>query len=76
MPEGGPPELTGRPLEAVGNGGPRWMTADRSPSRRPATEPGVQADSPVPPVRSGRSCLWAALFLCRLMSILGVRFPA
>jgi len=40
--EGGPPELAGRPHEAVGNGGPREMTAGR---RTPATESGLQADS-------------------------------
>ncbi len=27
--EGGPPERTGRLLETVGNGGPRWMVAHR-----------------------------------------------
>ncbi|GAA1854027.1 hypothetical protein GCM10009736_20830 [Actinomadura bangladeshensis] len=33
MPEGGPPEPAGRPLEAAGNGGPRWMAVTRRPAR-------------------------------------------
>jgi hypothetical protein len=43
--EGGPPELAGRPHEAVGNGSPRWMVADRAAARRTETEPGLQAGS-------------------------------
>jgi hypothetical protein len=43
--EGGPPELAGRPHEAVGNGSPRWMVADRDAARRAETEPGLQAGS-------------------------------
>ncbi len=48
MPEGCPPEPAGRPLEAAGNDGPRWMAAAR---RRDATgtEPGLQADSSAHP---------------------------
>ena len=30
--EGGPPEHTGRALEAVGNGRPRWMTVTGAPA--------------------------------------------
>ncbi len=43
--EGGPPEFAGRPHEAVGNGSPRWMVADRSTARCAETEPGLQASS-------------------------------
>jgi hypothetical protein len=41
--EGGPPELAGRPQEAVSNGSPRWMAA--GPPSGGCTEPGLQADS-------------------------------
>jgi hypothetical protein len=40
--EGCPPECAGGPHEAAGNGGPRWMVAERSAVRRPGTEPGLQ----------------------------------
>ena len=40
--EGCPPECAGGPHEAAGNGGPRWMVAERSAARRPGTEPGLQ----------------------------------
>src|SRR6476619_8670421 len=40
--EGCPPECAGGPHEAVGNGGPRWMVAERRAARRPGTEPGLQ----------------------------------
>jgi hypothetical protein len=40
--EGGPPECAGRPQEAAGNGGRRWMVAERDVARRPGTEPGLQ----------------------------------
>jgi hypothetical protein len=40
--EGCPPECAGGPHEAAGNGGPRWMAAERSAARRPGTEPGLQ----------------------------------
>ena len=40
--EGCPPECAGGPHEVVGNGGPRWMVAERSVARRPGTEPGLQ----------------------------------
>ena len=40
--EGCPPECTGGPHEVVGNGGPRWMVAERCAARRPGTEPGLQ----------------------------------
>jgi hypothetical protein len=43
--EGCPPELVGGPHEATGNGGPRWMAADRNAARRAETEPGLQAGS-------------------------------
>ena len=52
--EGCPPECAGGPHEAVGNGGPRWMVAERSAARRPGTEPGLQTSPSVstfaPPV--------------------------
>ena len=35
----------GRPHEAVGNGGPRWMTV--ASRQREGTEPGLQAGSPL-----------------------------
>jgi hypothetical protein len=40
--EGCPPECVGGPHEAAGNGGPRWMAAERDAARRPGTEPGLQ----------------------------------
>ena len=40
--EGCPPECAGGPHEVTGNGGPRWMAAERSAARRPGTEPGLQ----------------------------------
>ena len=40
--EGCPPECAGGPHEAAGNGGPRWMVAERRAARRPGTEPGLQ----------------------------------
>ena len=40
--EGCPPECAGGPHEVAGNGGPRWMVAERSVARRPGTEPGLQ----------------------------------
>ena len=38
----------GRPLEPTGNGRPRWMAAA---SRTGGTEPGVQVDSSVVPLK-------------------------
>jgi hypothetical protein len=46
--EGGPPEYAGRPQEAAGNGGRRWMVAPRPAARPPGTEPGLQASSSAP----------------------------
>ena len=40
------PSRTGRPLEAAGNDGPRWMVA---PLHQQRTKPGLQADSPAAP---------------------------
>src|SRR6476620_4119117 len=51
--EGCPPECAGGPHEAVGNGGPRWMVAERCVARRPGTEPGLQT-SPSAPALAGR----------------------
>jgi len=42
--EGCPPECAGGPHEVVGNGGPRWMVAERCVARRPGTEPGLQTN--------------------------------
>src|SRR3954453_9281120 len=42
--EGCPPECAGGPHEAAGNGGPRWMVAERSAVRTPGTEPGLQTN--------------------------------
>src|SRR4051794_14972116 len=42
--EGCPPECAGGPHEAAGNGGPRWMVAERSAARTPGTEPGLQTN--------------------------------
>ena len=39
--EGCPPECAGGLHEVVGNGGPRWMVAERCVARRPGTEPGL-----------------------------------
>ncbi len=39
--EGGSSEFAGRSHETVGNGGPRWMVANRSPVTGPETEPGL-----------------------------------
>ena len=46
--EGGPPEHTGRALEAVGNGCPRWMAVTATSATTRGTEPGLQADSSHP----------------------------
>jgi hypothetical protein len=37
--EGGPPEHTGRSLEGVGNGSPRWMVAPPHGGQNPAYRP-------------------------------------
>src|SRR4051794_29889332 len=42
--EGCPPECAGGPHEVAGNGGPRWMAAERDAARRPGTEPGLQTN--------------------------------
>lgn len=50
MPEGGPPEPAGRPLEAVGNGGPRWMAVTRRPARDGGPQnPAYRPTRPPPP---------------------------
>jgi hypothetical protein len=51
--EGCPPECAGGPQEAAGNGGRRWMVAERDAARRPGTEPGLQTS----PSASGPSDL-------------------
>ena len=48
--EGCPPECAGGPHETIGNGGPRWMVAERDAARRPGTEPGLQTSPSVKPV--------------------------
>jgi hypothetical protein len=50
--EGCPPECAGGPHEAAGNGGPRWMVAERDAERRPGTEPGLQTSPSASRVRS------------------------
>lgn len=58
--EGGPPEPAGRPLEAAGNGGPRWMAVTRRPQGPAGTEPGLQAGS------SALRCSFAYAVLLRV----------
>ena len=48
MTEGGPPEHTGRALEGVGNGSPRWMVAPPSGGQNPAYRPAHSPHRPDP----------------------------
>ena len=49
MIEGGPPESAGRPHEAVVNGSPRWMVADRAPRGAREQNPAYRPAHPLHP---------------------------
>src|SRR5699024_5290579 len=68
VPEGCPPELPGRSLEACGNVGPRWMAATapsgagQNPAYRPAHPP-IRSPGAQSGAQTGDAVRWLSLGL-------------